>query len=282
YREAYPIGPPLLERRLARRGVPLVYDFDDAVFLPNTSEANRVIGSFKNPGKVAEILRLSTHVIAGNAYLADYARQHAAHVTTIPTCVDTAVWTPRTDARDESSPLVIGWIGTPTTTPYLLDLGEILAEVARSHAFTLRVSGSLQPVSIPGVSIENVPWTLPGEVGLFNTCDIGIYPLPDDPWTRGKCGFKAIQFMSCAVPVVASPVGVNREIVHDGVDGLLASTPDEWARALGRLLDDRDLRHRLGLAGRQAIMRDYSLSANAPRLVAVFDDVIGGVQRRAS
>ena len=282
YREAYPIGPPLIERLLARRGLPIVYDFDDAVFLPNTSEANQAIGSLKNPGKVAEILRLSTHVMAGNSYLADYARSHAREVTIVPTCVDTNVWRPRSSPRPSGAPLVVGWIGTPTTTQYLLELKPVFADVARTHDFVLRVSGSMGPVDIPGVRVENVPWTLAGEVELFNTCDIGVYPLPDDEWTRGKCGFKAIQFMACGVPVIASPVGVNREIVTHRADGLLATNQAEWAAGLRELLDDSQLRARLGAAGRQTIERRYSLEANAPTLVSVFQQVTADVRRRAS
>jgi glycosyltransferase involved in cell wall biosynthesis len=282
YREAYPIGPPVFERLLARHRLPIVYDFDDAVFLPNTSEANQRIGSLKNPGKIAEVLALSAHVMAGNAYLADYARQHSSQVTVVPTCVDTAVWVPRSRPRAADDPLVVGWIGTPTTTPYLLGLRDVLAEVARTHRFTLRVSGSMQPVAIPGVTVDNVPWRLERELELFNTCDVGVYPLPDDEWTRGKCGFKAIQFMACGVPVIASPVGVNGEIVHDGVDGLLATSREEWVRALRRLLDDAELRRGLGEAGRKTIVNRYSLRAIGPRVVSVFEQVTANARRRAS
>lgn len=279
YREAYPIGPPVLERLLARRGVPIVYDFDDAVFLPSTSEANKAIGSLKNPSKIAEILRLSAHVVAGNSYLADFARRHSPNVTIVPTSVDVGEWKPRTTPRTADAPLTIGWIGTPTTTPYLLELTDMFVALARTREFVLRVSGSMRPVEIPGVRVENIPWKLEREVTLFNTCDIGVYPLPDDDWTRGKCGFKAIQFMACGVPVVASPVGVNREIVLDAVNGFLAATRDEWMRKLESLIDDRALGARLGEAGRRTIEQKYSLSANAPRLISVFEQVTGSEVR---
>jgi glycosyltransferase involved in cell wall biosynthesis len=273
YREAYPIGPPLLERHLARRGVPMVYDFDDAVYLPNTSDANRIIASLKNPGKIPEVLRLCRHVIAGNSHLAEVARRYNPDVTVVPTSVDTNAWIPRRHPRDLQAPLVIGWIGTPTTTQYLLELGPVLQELAREHQFVLRVSGSVAPVSFAGVTVENVAWQLDKEVELFNTCDIGVYPLPDDEWTRGKCGFKAIQFMACAVPVVASPVGVNRDIVEDGVSGLLADTPAAWKQKLAALITQPELRARLGPQGRAVIARRYSLAANAPSLVHVFEQV---------
>jgi glycosyltransferase involved in cell wall biosynthesis len=273
YREAYPIGPPWLERRLARLGVPMIYDFDDAVYLPNTSEANRIIASFKNPGKFGEILRLCRHVIAGNAHLADVARQYNPAVTIVPTSVDTAIWKPAPPARHNDPP-VIGWIGTPTTTQYLLELGPVFQDLAKAHRFVLRVSGSIAPVTFPGVHVENVPWTLDNEVALFAGCDIGVYPLPDDEWTRGKCGFKAIQFMACGIPVVAAPVGVNREIVEDGVSGLLAGNADAWKERLSTLLTQPDLRARLGAQGRSVIQARYSLAANAPTLVRVFERVV--------
>lgn len=275
YREAYPIGPPWLERQLARRGVPLVYDFDDAVYLPNTSEANRIIASLKNPGKIPEVLKLCRHVMAGNAHLAEVARRANPNVTVVPTSVDTSVWVPRTRPRTADAPLVIGWIGTPTTTQYLLELGPVLQDLARTHSFVLRVSGSVEPVAFPGVTVENVAWHLDKEVELFNTCDIGVYPLPDDEWTRGKCGFKAIQFMACGVPIVASPVGVNREIVQDGVSGLLAGSPAAWKETLAALLTRADLRAALGPRGRQVIERQYSLAVVAPTLVDVFRQVAG-------
>ena len=104
----------------------------------------------------------------------------------------------------------------------------MLAAVAARHPFTLKVSGAGRPVDFPGVDVEDVPWSMADEVQLFNTCDIGVYPLTDDDWSRGKCGFKAIQCMACGVPVVAAAVGVNREIITDGVNSLLASTPQEW------------------------------------------------------
>jgi glycosyltransferase involved in cell wall biosynthesis len=270
HREAYPIGPPLIERWLASRRVPYIYDFDDAVYLPNTSEANRMVGFLKRPSKVAQIVSGATEVIAGNAHLGNYARRHSTHVNVVPTCVDTAVWVPRAEPGDPGAPPIIGWIGTPTTTPYLLALHDVFTALAKEHRFTLRVSGSAAPIVMKGVDIVNEPWTLEREIGLFNTCDIGVYPLPNDEWTLGKCGLKAIQFMACAVPVVASPVGVNNEIIVDGVSGLLANTEADWLRHLRGLITDVEARGRIGAAGRARVEAQYSLTANAPAVVEIF------------
>ena len=269
HREAYPIGPPFIERWLSRQRIPIVYDFDDAIYLPNTSDANRMVGVLKRPSKVGEVLRAATEVIAGNPHLGAYASRHSTHVTVIPTCVDTDVWTMRSAPRPGGPP-VIGWIGTPTTTQYLLGLHDVFSALAKEHQFTLRVSGSAAPVVIKGVHVENESWTLQREIELFNTCDIGVYPLPNDEWTLGKCGFKAIQFMACGVPVVASPVGVNNEIIEDGVSGLLANTEADWLRHFRTLLADASLRERIGRAGRRRIEQSYSLRANAPAVVEVF------------
>jgi glycosyltransferase involved in cell wall biosynthesis len=264
YREAFPVGPPVVERYLASRGSAIVLDFDDAIFLPNASEANRFVGSLKYVRKVATLVRLSTRVIVGNEYLARYARSHNPAVSTIPTCVDTDRFVPSRRARP-AGPIVVGWIGSPTTTPYLTTLAGVLRDLAARRPFVLRVSGAAGAIAFDGVDVRTEPWSLDREVELFNTCDIGVYPLTDDEWAQGKCGFKAIQFMACGVPVVASPVGVNREIIEDGVNGFLAATPAEWVDKLERLLVDADLRERLAAAGRRTVEERYSLRVNAPR-----------------
>ena len=275
YREAIPLGPPLIERAIARRGKPIVLDFDDAIFMSNVSEANRAIGFLKNPGRVAELIGKSTRVVVGNEFLASYARRYSDQVTVIPTAVDTDRFVPRLEAPVQAGrELVVGWIGSPTTFPYLQALAGVLAEVAGQHRFRLKVSGAGQPVHFPGVTVDEEPWSMANEVNLFNTCDIGVYPLTDDDWSRGKCGFKAIQCMACGVPVVAAAVGVNREIITDGVDSFLASTPREWAEKLGRLLSDPELRARMAAAGRLTIEKRYSLQVTAPRLARILQEAV--------
>jgi glycosyltransferase involved in cell wall biosynthesis len=269
YREALPVGPPVIESLLAGARMPLVYDFDDAVFLPNTSEANRWIAALKRPGKTGVIIRRCDQVIAGNEYLASYARRFNPSVHVIPTAIDVDLFVPRAAMRKPDARPILGWIGTPTTASYLAPLGPVLRELAVARRFEFHVAGSTNAVSFEGVDVMNVPWSLDREVDLFNRCDIGVYPLPDDEWALGKCGFKAIQFMSCGVPVVASPVGVNREIVQDGVNGFLAATPDEWRQKLAALMDDADLRQRIGSAGRRTIQERYSLRVTAPRVASV-------------
>jgi len=152
--------------------------------------------------------------------------------------------------------------------------------VAEKHQFVFRVSGAGESFDAGGVSVEQPGWTINSEVSLFNTCDIGVYPLADDEWSKGKCGFKAIEFMACGVPVVASAVGVNREIIEDGVNGFLATNPDEWVDKLLRLMGDPTLRGRFGKAGRETIERGYSLQIHGPKLAEVFRSVAAGVDRQ--
>jgi glycosyltransferase involved in cell wall biosynthesis len=277
YREMFPIGPALIERLITARGrPPVVFDFDDAIFLPSVSDANRLILALKQPQKVASIIRHSDHVITGNEYLADYARRFNPAVTMIPTCVDTDRFAPATAAASaQPREPVVGWIGSPTTASYIRGLAGVLRRVHEQHPFVLRVSGAGEALAIPGVSVDNRTWSLAGEVELFNTCDVGVYPLADDEWSKGKCGFKAIEFMACGVPVVAAAVGVNREIVQDGVNGFLAATPDEWVNKLGRLLAEPELRQRFAAAGRRTVEERYSLRVNAPKLAATLRTVAG-------
>jgi len=280
YREIFPIGPAFVERLLTLPGrPPVVFDFDDAIFLPSVSDANRFIGALKQPGKVKTIIRLADHVIAGNDYLAAYAQRYNRAVTTIPTCVDTDRFIPRAAAAPSGGPPIIGWIGSPTTAIYVSDLAPVLQRVAATDRFVLRISGAGTPIEMPGVQIENVRWSLDDEVRLFNTCDIGVYPLADNEWSRGKCGFKAIQFMACGVPVVASAVGVNREIIQDGVNGFLASNEGEWNEKIRRLLGDAELRRRIAAAGRETIERSYSLRVHAPALASTMRDVVDARRR---
>lgn len=270
YREAIPIGPPFIERAIARSGVPIVYDFDDAIFLPAVSEANKAVSFLKDPGRVARILSVSEHVTVGNEFLAAYARKFNPRVTVIPTAVDTTKFVPRgATPQDAGRKPIVGWIGSPTTFRYLESIKDLLAQVSARHPFTLKVSGAGRAVDFPGVDVQVAPWSMAGEVSLFNTCDVGVYPLTDDEWSKGKCGFKAIQCMACGVPVVAAAVGVNREIIVDGENSFLASNPSEWTEKLGRLLSDQPLRARMAEAGRRTIEDRYSLRVTAPRLAAV-------------
>lgn len=270
FREAAPVGPALFERLLARR-VPYVVDFDDAIFLPAVSDANRAFAFAKSHRKIDTICRLAAHVTAGNAYLADYARRHNPNVTVIPTTIDTEKYRPVQKTNDGVP--VIGWTGSATTAMYIEDMRDILAELGKSHRFRLRIIGLPYFEPIPGVETEIMPWSSTTEVQDLVPLDAGLMPLRDDVWTRGKCGLKALQYMGMGIPAICSPVGVNREIVDHGRNGFLASTREEWLSCLRQILENPELRRRMGAAARETVETRYSAHAQAPRLAAVLRSV---------
>jgi len=270
-REAALFGPPFVEWFVTRIGKkPMVFDFDDAIFVPYISPTyGRLATLLKFPQKTAANIRLSRHVIAGNNYLADYAKQFNKNVTVIPTVVDASQWTPKYATRNSQHPLTIGWIGSPTTTQYLKPLLAVLEELSHHHKFTLKIVGANETFSLNGTPIQNERWQLEREIADFQSLDIGVYPITEDEWSIGKSGFKAIQYMAAGVPCVASPVGVNKEIIQDGVNGFLAATPQEWKEKLSLLIEDAALRQRLSRAGRHTVENWYSLQAQAPRLLEI-------------
>lgn len=262
--ELLPWFPAVLERWLAWRGCRMVVDYDDALFHQYDAHryplVRRLLGR-----KIATVMRFADVVVTGNAYLAEYARRAGARqVEVIPTVIDLERY-PLKGVASPSAMLKIGWIGSPSTARYLHAIAPALAQVCREWRAQVCLVGS-GPVDLPGIPAELTAWQVETEVDEIRSFDVGIMPLPDEPWARGKCGFKLIQYMACGLPVVASPVGVNAEIVEHGVNGFLATTVDEWAQALTTLLTDAALRHRLGLAGRAKVERDYCLQVTAPRL----------------
>jgi len=261
FREAALLGPAFFERLIARSGVPMLFDFDDAVFEPYKSPSNGYLSLLKFPGKTATTCRRSSHVLAGNEYLAAYARRFNEHVTVVPTTIDTDRYRPASQSSG-GRPLVIGWSGSHSTLMHLRTLDKVLQRVAGRRQFRLRVIGASH--SIEGVAIDALPWRACTEIDDLRAIDIGIMPLPDDRWSRGKCGLKALQYMALGVPTVCSPVGVNPSIIQHDVNGLLASTDDEWIASLERLLDDEALRQRLGREGRATVERRYSAAVQVP------------------
>jgi glycosyltransferase involved in cell wall biosynthesis len=269
-KELFPGLPAWAERSLQRLRVPLIVDYDDAVFhnydAHRLATVRRLLG-----GKIDEVMRRAQLVVAGNDYLADRARAAgAARVELLPTVVDLdayAVTDPPAGA-----PFTIGWIGTPVTAPYLCAVAPALAAICGSGGARLVAVGS-GPIELDGVATEVRPWTEETQAAEVAGFDAGIMPLPDERWERGKCGYKLIQYMACGRPVVASPVGVNCRIVKHGVNGFLASTPAEWERALATLRDDPARRHEMGRAARETVEREYSLQRTAPRLAELLKEV---------
>jgi len=263
-KEALPWFPASFERWLLS-GVPYVLDYDDAVFHKYDQHRDALVrGVFAD--RLDRIMAGAGLVIAGNSYLADRARNAGAGwVEVVPTAVDLNRYTVKRTENNHPNTLQIVWIGTPYTSRYLNFLRRPLEEVGRRFPLKLRVIGGTMP-SLPGVQIEAVPWAQATEVALIRESDIGVMPLSDAPMERGKCGYKLIQYMACGLPVVASPVGANCDIVRHGKNGFLANTPGEWAEALNELLADSALRREMGSSGRRKVEREYCLQKTAPFL----------------
>jgi glycosyltransferase involved in cell wall biosynthesis len=268
YAELFPYLPGSFERLAFRSGKPVVYDCDDAFFHAYDSHPSlwvrRLLGR-----KLEPLLKGAAACCCGNAYLESYARRFSSRTMILPTVVDTGHYGPAPVPRPDR-PVTIGWIGSPSTWPYVRPLLPLLRELAETRGVRVRIVGAgpaARADAFPGLDL--VDWEEASEVEEVRAMDIGIMPLPDDIWARGKCGYKLIQYMACALPVVASPVGVNREIVAEGGNGFLAAGEAEWRAALERLIADRALRRAMGEAGRERVEQAYSLRVQAPRLVAL-------------
>lgn len=270
--------PWAFERALTPMRVPLVVDFDDAVFhrydMHRSAVVRRILGH-----KLDRLMASSDLVTAGNQYLADRAQKAGARrVEILPTVVDVSVYGRTQEPRSSKSP-VIGWIGTPSTwSEYMAPMMPLLSETARaSDARISAVGAGTAAAAHPLLDI--LPWSEASEVAQIQQMDIGVMPLTDTPWARGKCGYKLIQYMACGLPVIASPVGVNTEIVEHGVNGFLASSESEWRDALTTLLEDPELRWKMGAKGRKKIEGHYSLQVWGPQVAKMVKSV---AQRAAS
>ena len=288
HREAFPFLAPLVEKWILRRHPKVIFSFDDAIYAghEDVSTLNHpLLYRLKYGRGVDEVLRDSLHVIAGNRILADYARRFNPRVSIIPTVVDCAQFSPKPVQTEKGRPLVVGWVGSRSTAPYLSAIEPALLELARSNPgkVCFRVFGCPQyKIDLPG--LESLPFRLETAVADLQSIDIGIMPMPDTEWTRGKCAFKAIQYMASGIPAVASPVGITPEIIQNNVNGLLATSVDDWFRMLNRLLNDEPLRRRLALNGRKTIEESYSLQVWEPRFASLLESLAatGGELSKAS
>ena len=253
---------------------PIVYDFDDAIYRLHTSAVNRWFGWLKFPGKTSAICRLSSHVTVGNSFLAEYVRQYNRNITVIPSSIDTELYRP-IDRNGQKQRVTIGWTGSSTSQTHF---GTVRARSARASSSAsdceLRVISDRRPI-LPDVPATWRPWSPQTEAEEVGQFDIGIMPMPDDPWARGKCAFKALQYMAMeASRRFARRSAPNSEVVQHGVNGLLPKTPEDWLGELGRLIDNEELRRRLGAAGRQTVEQKYSMRNSASLLAQVIRSVV--------
>ncbi|EAY26309.1 glycosyltransferase family 4 protein [Microscilla marina] len=261
HREAAPIGYPLFEWIIAKVWrKKIIYDFDDAIWLPNTSVQNALVAKIKFHQKTALICQWAHKVSVGNEYLGNYARQFNPHVVYNPTTIDTQHLHNHTKDQTQET-LVIGWTGSHSTLPYLKGLEPIIRDLETRYEFEFWVIANQAPM-LNLKSLVYVPWNKATEIDDLLHFNIGVMPLTNDQWAKGKCGFKALQYMALGVPPLVSPVGVNTRIVQDGVNGFVCDSPQEWQEALEKLLKSSELRTMLGQAARHHVEQHYSVKSN--------------------
>ncbi len=247
------------EREIARQK-PLIFDFDDAIWLPRQG-GSLLLRALHREQSVQAVLGCARAVIAGNQYLAAYAQRFNANVTVVPSAVDTTRYPRRYDGT------IVGWIGSRTTLPYLKPLAPVFQR--------LGIKPRVIAAGNPDFPCEFRLWHPETEVEELSQLGVGIAPLPDTPWERGKCGVKLLQYMACDIPVIASPVGVHREIIHHGENGLLAKTPQEWRESLDALLHQPALREKLGQAGRRTVAERFDITVAAQKVAMVLKAAAG-------
>lgn len=268
FREAFMIGSSFFERIFAKKSK-IIFDFDDSIWLPNVSNANKKFKWIKKSSKTSNIIKFSDLVFAGNKYLYDYAVCHNTYTVIVPTTINTEEY--RVHEVKKQNYICIGWSGSITTIqhfkiaePFLLKIKEKYGEKV-----VFKVIGDSNYKN-EALEIRGISWSKENEIKELLSFDIGIMPLPDDEWSKGKCGLKGLQYMSLEIPTIMSPVGVNNEIINDGVNGFLASSEEEWINKLSRLIDDAELRKNMGSAGRQTVVEKYSVDAHKKQYVQYF------------
>ncbi|MCR9251940.1 MAG: glycosyltransferase [bacterium] len=273
HREATPLGPPFIEWILAKfLRKKIIYDFDDAIWLSNTSSSNKIASSLKNHQKVLKICKWSYRISVGNSYLKEFALQFNDNVILNPTTIDTEQLHNKSLVKGTKKDQVfrIGWTGTHSTLKYIEPIFPVLDDLIKKSEFKFVIISN-QPPNIKRPYIEFIPWSKETEITDLAKFDIGLMPLEDDIWARGKCGFKALQYMALEIPALVSPVGVNSKIVDHGMNGFICDTPEQWHDNIKVLMANSDARKRMGVAGREKIIDEYSVLSNKQNFLDLFN-----------
>ena len=273
HREVAHIGPPIFEwiiRFIFKKKI--IYDFDDAIWHLDYSDKNKIVRFFKSTWKVKYICKWADVIITGNDYLANYAKRYNKNVIVIPTTINTDYHKPQ--KIKTSNKITIGWTGTLTTLKQLKLIFDVIKKIEQNYNIEFIVISNDNPKPRLN-SFKFIKWQKQTEISDLSTFDIGIMPLPNDEWAKGKCGLKGLQYMALEIPTVMSPVGVNTEIIEDGKNGFLADTEQEWLDKLSLLIENKELREKLGKAGRKTVIEKYSVEANKQKYLDVFNAVLG-------
>ena len=265
----FPYGPPLLERLICLLNPRTVFDIDDAIWEP-PAHVDSFFLRLVDYNWTKKMARCCRYAVVGNETLAAYVRPLNPNVAIIPTCIDMTRHKAKT--YDAGKHIILGWTGLKDNLGYLKPIEAVLQDLAREHGVVLHIATG-KPYTLNGVTVENESWCLEREIEYLQKADIGLMPLHDTPRARGKCAFKALQYMAVGTPVVLSPVGMNAEVVTDGVDGFHAATPEEWREKLTRLIIDPELREKMGRAARETVQTRYSHTIYYPVLKEVLTKV---------
>lgn len=269
HRESLPVGPPVLEWimiRLFKKKV--IYDFDDAIWIENSSDTNRFFAPLKSHAAVFPICRWAYKISVGNEYLKNAVLPYNRNVVINPTTIDTANYHNKM-ASHTNDPPVLGWTGSHSTNKYLYPFFEIIKKLKESHQFRFVVISDTPP-SGHGELFEFIQWNKQTEIDDLLKFDIGVMPLSHDPWSEGKCGFKALQYMSLGIPAIVSAVGVNEKIVDDGINGFVCRTDQQWLDKLKYLLENKQEIIKMGLEARKKIISDFSVDSNISNFIHLF------------
>jgi len=272
HREVTPIGPPVFEWIISKVfKKKIIYDFDDAIWLTDRKNESIIFKTLKWRSKVQSICRWSYKVSCGNEYLCSYARKFNKRVILNPTTIDTEnLHNPSLFKIENENKLIIGWTGSHSTLKYLNDLEPILQSLEQKyHQLQVNVISDAPP-HLDLKRLHFNPWSVDTEISDLAQFDIGIMPLPDDEWAKGKCGFKALQYMALQIPTVASPVGVNTQIIRHNENGFLCSKAYEWENCISILIENKTLRDSMGIAGRKKVVAHYSVSSNTSNFLSLF------------
>ncbi len=274
HREAHLLGTSWFERQFAKSNAKVIFDFDDAIWIENVSAGNKAMAWLKSPDKTGRIIGCVDLVSAGNAYLQAYAEQFNDQVIIIPTTIDTDVYLPKPE-KTATSKVCIGWSGSKTTIQHFEHAIEPLKRIQEKYGdrVEFRVIGD-ENYQHEALGIQGLPWRKDTELDDLSYIDIGLMPLPDEDWTKGKCGLKGLQYMALEIPTIMSSRGVNKEIIDHGENGFLAETVDEWVDVMSQLIEDAELRQRMGKAGRQTVVERYSTESQKDRYLNAFNELL--------
>ncbi|MBK5286592.1 MAG: glycosyltransferase family 4 protein [Bacteroidia bacterium] len=272
-REAFMTGSTFFERKFKKSNAKIIFDFDDAIWHLDISDANKKFHWLKNPGKTGTIISLGNLIFAGNNYLADFARKFNENVVIVPTTIDTDEYVKMILLERKS--IVIGWSGSITTIKHF-ELAIPFLRVLKNkygEKISVKVIGD-ETYRNDELGIKGIAWNKKDEIKELSCIDIGIMPLPDDEWSKGKCGLKGLQYMALEIPTIMSPVGVNTEIINDGINGFLASDMNEWVEKITLLIESDELRRSIGKKARQTVIERYSVISQRENYLKYFNQVL--------